>query len=165
MRVTQTGWAFLLLTATALIAGCGETEEPEAVDQTDREIVMHYNPQCGCCGKWAEYMSEQGFDVTRQAEQNINAKRRQLGVPDVLASCHTAVVDGYVIEGHVPADEVRRLLVERPEARGLSVPRMPLGSPGMEVDDREDEYDVVLFREDGSSTTFARYRGHTLLEH
>lgn len=153
----------LLLTG-ALLVGCGAESTAQDIDTADVEVTVHYNPQCGCCGDWADYMAEQGFDVSRQEEANINAKRRQLGVPDELASCHTAVIDGYVVEGHVPADEVRRLLAERPEARGISVPRMPLGSPGMEVDDREHEYEVVLFQEDGSGSVFARYRGHTRLD-
>jgi len=121
-------------------------------------VVVTKDPSCGCCRKWVDHLREAGFTVT-VTEGPVNPVKARLGVPRDLASCHTAVVDGYVVEGHVPADAVKRLLAEHPKGTGLAVPGMPAGSPGMEVEGMEpDTYEVVLFGPDGR-TTFARYRG------
>ncbi|CAA2159015.1 hypothetical protein MBRA_04253 [Methylobacterium brachiatum] len=121
-------------------------------------VAVTKDPSCGCCGKWVAHMREAGFAVT-VTEAPVNPLKIRLGVPRELASCHTAQVGGYVVEGHVPAGAIKRLLAERPEGTGLAVPGMPLGSPGMEVGGMEpDTYEVVLFGKDGRSP-FARYRG------
>lgn len=99
---------------------------------------------CGCCGGWVDHMREAGFPVTVHVVDDVDPVKVRLGVPEPLQSCHTAQVDGYVLEGHVPADSVTRLLRERPAARGLAVPGMPEGSPGMETGGKE-PYQVVLF--------------------
>lgn len=125
-------------------------------------ILVTKDPSCGCCAAWVDHMRAAGFpaDVT---EAPVNPLKARLGVPRALASCHTAQVDGYVIEGHVPADAIKRLLAEKPQATGLAVPGMPVGSPGMETPGMPpDTYDVVLFDPSGTQT-FARYRGTTLL--
>jgi len=124
-------------------------------------MIVHYDPGCGCCGAWVTHMRDAGFAVEARATSQINRIKADLGVPSELASCHTAEIAGYVVEGHVPADAVKRLLRERPEATGISVPGMPIGSPGMEVPGMDDDlYKVVLFT--GSQAgTFARYRGVT----
>jgi hypothetical protein len=117
------------------------------------------DPSCGCCGAWADHVRAAGFRVEVTESPEVNRVKVRLGVPRELASCHTAEVGGYVIEGHVPADAIKRLLSEKPRARGLAVPGMPVGSPGMEVEGVEsDTYEVVLFGPSGQ-TTFARYRG------
>lgn len=95
-------------------------------------LVVYKSPGCGCCGEWEKHMRAHGFEVDSRLASDIAAVKRKLGVPDALASCHTGVVSGYVIEGHVPAPDVRRLLREKPTAIGLAVPGMPAGSPGME---------------------------------
>ncbi len=125
-------------------------------------VAVTKDPSCGCCEKWVTHMREAGFTVT-VTEGPVNPLKVRLGVPRDLASCHTAQVGGYVIEGHVPAGAVRRLLTERPEGTGLAVPGMPAGSPGMDVAGREpDTYAVVLFGPGGRSA-FARYRGGELV--
>jgi hypothetical protein len=109
---------------------------------------------------WADRITEAGFDVTVDDSQDMAALKAKLGVPNDLASCHTGVVDGYVIEGHVPADDIKRLVKERPEAKGIAVPGMPVNSPGMEVPGMADErYTVWLFEKDGKRTAFAEHGG------
>lgn len=121
-------------------------------------VMAYRNPGCGCCGIWARHMEQAGFAVKIEDDPQLDARRAALGVPDDLASCHTALVDGFVIEGHVPPADVLRLLKERPaEALGLAVPGMPLGSPGMETDGPKDSYDVVLIRKSGVKEVYARY--------
>lgn len=124
---------------------------------------VHLDPLCGCCGAWVEHLVAAGFPVDVIETSELNRVRARLGVPGHLASCHTAEIDGYLVEGHVPADAIKRLLTERPEAGGLSVPGMPIGSPGMEVPGMADDtYDVVLFGPTGESR-FAQYRGSELI--
>ena len=123
------------------------------------KMVVMKDPSCGCCGAWVDHMRSSGFPVEVVETPAINRVKARLGVPADLASCHTAELDGYVIEGHVPAAEVKRLLTERPQSKGLAVPGMPIGSPGMEMDGMAPEtYEVVLFGPAGRKT-FARYEG------
>jgi hypothetical protein len=115
------------------------------------------NPGCGCCEKWVEHMRAAGFDVVMQDDPDLAARRANLGVPEELAGCHTAIIGDYVIEGHVPPDDVILFLAEKPQALGLSVPGMPVGSPGMESDGQTEPYDVIAFARDGTRRVFARY--------
>lgn len=110
-----------------------------------QEILVHKTPWCGCCVHWVDHLEENGFTVTVQEHEDMTPVKYEAGVPGELHSCHTAMVDGYVIEGHVPAADIARLLAERPDAQGLAVPGMPAGSPGMEVPGFSQPYDVVLF--------------------
>ncbi|MEE7478775.1 MULTISPECIES: DUF411 domain-containing protein [Methylobacterium] len=122
------------------------------------EVAVTKDPSCGCCEKWVTHLREAGFTVTA-TEGHVNPVKARLGVPRDLASCHTAQVGGYVVEGHVPAGAIKRLLAEKPRGTGLAVPGMPAGSPGMEVEGMEpDTYEVTLFGPGGRSA-FARYRG------
>jgi hypothetical protein len=119
------------------------------------------DPNCGCCRLWVEHLQASGFKVEVHDVGN-NAARKRLGMPENLGSCHTANVGGYVIEGHVPAADILRLLKDRPVALGLSVPGMPIGSPGMDgpvYKGRKDAYDVLLVQKDGSTKSFQRYPG------
>ncbi|MEN5119026.1 DUF411 domain-containing protein [Luteimonas sp. TWI662] len=119
---------------------------------------VHKTATCGCCGKWVEHMQRDGFEVETLDVENLAAVKTRLGVPDAMASCHTAEIDGYFIEGHVPAADVRRLLAERPDARGIAVPGMPMGSPGMEMPDgRSQAYTVELVAADGTHRPFAEH--------
>jgi hypothetical protein len=121
------------------------------------KVVVNKDPNCGCCQKWAEHLMAAGFPVEVIARTDMQAVKAKLGVPDDLVSCHTATVAGYVIEGHVPASAILRLLEEKPAAIGLSVPGMPAGSPGMEGGTPK-VFEVVLFGNDRRST-FGRYKG------
>ncbi|MBK0398690.1 DUF411 domain-containing protein [Limibaculum sp. M0105] len=122
-------------------------------------VEVMKSPTCGCCTAWAEHMQHAGFDVAlRDTPDDMLAQAKaRLGITIATASCHTAMVEGYVIEGHVPAEDVRRLLAERPDAVGLSVPGMPIGSPGMEMGDAAEPYEVLLLRRDGGTEVFARH--------
>ena len=123
------------------------------------KVVVRKDPTCGCCTAWAGHLREAGFPVAVAEAPDMAAVKARLGVPAALASCHTAEVEGYVLEGHVPADAVLRLLSARPQAAGLAVPGMPVGSPGTEVPGAPaDTYDVVLFGPRGEAV-FARYEG------
>jgi hypothetical protein len=114
---------------------------------------------CGCCIAWGKHMREAGFEVTEKnlPLAELNAAKVAAGLRPGQTSCHTAWIEGYLIEGHVPAREVKRLLKERPDAIGLTVPDMPFGSPGMGPEDEREAYDVLLIRKDGSTEVFARY--------
>nr|WP_246237472.1 DUF411 domain-containing protein [Halovulum dunhuangense] len=117
------------------------------------------DPNCGCCSAWIEILEQDGFAVTTEAAAGTALMRYKLenGIPPELGSCHTARVEGYMIEGHVPAADIRRLLDERPEAVGLAVPGMPYGSPGMGPESARDAYDVLLVQRDGSADVFTSY--------
>jgi hypothetical protein len=122
-------------------------------------MVVTKDPSCGCCRAWAEHVRAAGFPIEVVESASVARLKARLGVPQDLAGCHTAEVGGYVVEGHVPAAAIRRLLEERPAAIGLAVPGMPVGSPGMEVEGSPPEtYEVVLFGPSGRRR-FARYRG------
>ena len=123
------------------------------------KVVVNKDPSCGCCGAWVDHMRTEGFPVEVIDTPEMNRLKVRLGVPQELAACHTAIVGGYIIEGHVPAGAVMRLLAEMPAGKGLAVPGMPVGSPGMEVSGvAPDTYEVVLFGPVGHKT-FGRYQG------
>src|SRR5215216_7067192 len=123
------------------------------------KVAVTKDPSCGCCTGWVEHLKSAGFPVEVTEATDVNRLKARLGVPMALAACHTAQVAGYVVEGHVPASAIKRLLAERPEATGLAVPGMPIGSPGMEVEGSEPEvYSIVLFGPAGERI-FARFRG------
>lgn len=121
-------------------------------------IVVYKTRTCGCCGKWVEHLKAKGFEPEVKEVPSTAEARKQYGVPDNLISCHTAVVNGYTVEGHVPAEDIHRLLKQRPKAKGLAVPGMPAGSPGMEGA-RRDAYSVLLFKADGTTSVFQKYSG------
>lgn len=119
------------------------------------EILVYKSPTCGCCKLWVDHLVGAGFRPTVRDVDNLAPLKAELGVPAPLHSCHTALVGGYLLEGHVPADLALKLLAEKPDALGLAVPGMPMGSPGMEGP-RKDAYDVILFRRDGRTSVYAR---------
>jgi len=146
----------LIFPALALMAALLSANDVSAKDQPKMKVWKH--PQCGCCGKWIEHMREAGFSVEVNNERNMSVIKRKVGIPESLESCHTAVVDGYRIEGHVPAHIVKRLLKTRPKVDGIAVPCMTWGSPGMDVESEEVEpYEVRAFQTDGSTTLFSRH--------
>lgn len=122
------------------------------------EVLVHKDPNCGCCNHWIEHLREAGFQVRVSDEVDMGAVKQRVGVPFGKGSCHTAEVGGYFVEGHVPAEDIKRLLAQKPEAKGLTVPGMPLGSPGMEVPDGTVQpYTVELVQQDGSTVPFSRH--------
>lgn len=161
----------LLIVLSALfIAACGEdapaqpettaVEKPAAqVAASDKVLEVYKSPTCGCCGAWVDHMKENGYTVEVHETDNLQPIKEKAGILPGGGSCHTAFIDGYVIEGHVPASDVDRLLAERPEGKGLTVPGMPVGSPGMEMGDRVDAYDVLLFDENGTAV-FSHHAGN-----
>lgn len=138
--------ALVMFSATHVLAG----EELPTVE-------VYKTPSCGCCGFWVEHMKQSGFKVNIHDVRDVTPVREKFGVPDAMASCHTAVVGGYAIEGHVPAADVKRLLRERPKAAGIAVPGMVQGSPGMEQGRGKDPYNVMLFSKGGKSSVFAQH--------
>lgn len=147
------GWGIALLAASASLPAC-------AAQSSAPEMHVRRDPSCGCCQAWTEQMARSGqFRTTMTEQSDMNCVKRELGVPDDLVSCHTATVEGFVIEGHVPAADIMRLLAERPAGvRGLAVPGMPAGSPGMEMPDgRRDGFAVIAFRDSGTRHVFAQY--------
>jgi hypothetical protein len=121
-------------------------------------VDVYKTPTCGCCSKWVDHLREKGFEVRTTDMRDLTDFKASHGVPRQLESCHTALVAGYVVEGHVPSADVQRLVKERPEIAGLAVPGMPIGSPGMEVPGTAAQsYDVIAFRNDGSRRVFATH--------
>jgi hypothetical protein len=120
------------------------------------EITVYKSPQCGCCSKWAAHLRQHGFAVKEMSTAHLPEYKSRYGVTPELASCHTAVVEGYVIEGHVPAADIQRLLTERPEVQGLVVSGMPIGSPGMEGPHKK-PYEVLSIGKEGERRVFSRH--------
>ncbi len=128
-----------------------------ALPATAQQIEVHLSPTCGCCNAWVRHLEQAGFTPRVVESQDMAATKRAIGVPDKVQSCHTGIVDGYFIEGHVPAPDIPRLLKERPAALGLAVPDMPVGSPGMEVPGvTPDKFETLLMGADGQSSVYAR---------
>ena len=164
-----------MLLALTVTAACNRAGGAEAAPQSDTQavasapqatqvaqpakgppvrMVVYKTPTCGCCRAWVDHVKAAGFEVEVQDMVDVSPVKNEHGVPQHLGSCHTALVDGYVIEGHVPADVIRRLLSERPQVAGIAVPGMPAGSPGMEMGDRKDPYDIIAFARDGKVSVF-----------
>ena len=120
------------------------------------QVQVYKDPTCGCCGNWVQHLRANGFQVSVKEVADTAEYRHKFGVPDSLMSCHTGVVEGYALEGHVPAAEVQRILRERPKAKGLAVPGMPMGSPGMEAA-RTQPYNVMLIDATGKASVYASY--------
>ena len=150
-----------LIPALVLLAACGTGEagqvEGEVAFEVAQEmptVLVYKTPTCGCCNGWVEHLREAGFTVDARDVRDLMSVKLDAGVPTGMTSCHTAIVDGYVVEGHVPAEHVARLVQERPDIAGIAVPGMPIGSPGMEGPNPE-PYQVLAFSRDGSASVFA----------
>lgn len=139
-------------------ARTGSTKPSQSAGVSLPRMVVHKSASCGCCGSWVEHMRNAGFQVEIRDSDNINPIKERVGVPLGKGSCHTAEVGGYFVEGHVPAQDIKRLLAQKPDAKGLVLPGMPAGSPGMETPDGTTQpYTVDLVGRDGSTTAFARH--------
>ena len=123
------------------------------------DIVVYRSPTCECCGKWLEHLKKNNFNVKDIATDDVQAIKNKYGVSEAMASCHTAIVDGYVIEGHVPANDIMKLLKTKPKIVGIAVPGMPSGTPGMEMGDRKDAYNVMSFDKENHYEIFHSYEG------
>jgi hypothetical protein len=152
--------SFSRRSAFALVAGMGVFTVRSGRAQT-RAITVHKDPNCGCCTGWAEHLAKAGFEVKTVDTTRLDEVKKRFGVPSDLAACHTAEVNGYVIEGHVPAAALKRFLDEKPEAAGLAVPGMPIGSPGMEGSTPE-TYAVIQFGPKGRKE-YMRFLGDRAL--
>lgn len=131
-----------------------DAAEPVAITS---DITVFRSPSCSCCGQWIEHMQAAGFTVQDNVTEDMAAIKDQYGVPATLASCHTSIAGGYVIEGHIPAADVLRLLAEKPDVAGIAVPGMPIGSPGMESGSYVEPYTVFSFTESGEIAPFAEH--------
>ncbi len=150
----------LLLLATLSQTACAEGsvwDKPTPALTHPVEMTVYRSPSCGCCGKWEEHMKKHGFTVKEIQSEDMDAVKQKLGVPKALQSCHTAVVEGYVVEGHVPAGDVKKLLQTKPQAAGLAAPGMPAGSPGMEMGGKKANFSVLLFDKQGNTDVFHGY--------
>lgn len=140
--------------ADASVDGSQMLEQVASVDGSSLPTVLVYKtPTCGCCNGWVDHMREAGYTVDARDVTDIMSVKRDAGVPVQMSSCHTALIDGYVVEGHVPAEQIARLLAERPEVSGIAVPGMPIGSPGMEGRNAK-PYQVYSFDAAGGSAVF-----------
>ena len=147
--------ALAAIFALALVSsGCS----PTTAEPSLPGVTVHKSATCGCCKIWVDRLRDAGFTVDVRDVENLNSVKQRVGIPYGMGSCHTAEVDGYFVEGHVPIDDITRLLRERPDAKGLTVPGMPAGSPGMEVPSgRVQPYEVVLVGRDGSTSVYSRH--------
>lgn len=152
--------AFRSFAALFIVMGVALTST-EAFSSSLPRIELYLNDDCNCCALWAEHVEDAGFtvDVHNLSQDDLMALKEEYGVgaDSGLTSCHTALVDGYIIEGHVPAKEIKSLLKKQPDIKGLAVPGMPLGSPGMDFGEQKDDYEVLAFDESGETYTFASY--------
>ena len=147
---------FLAIALLVFNAGI-KAETIEAVKPVD--IVVYRSPTCNCCGKWLEHLKKNNFNVKDIVTNDVQAIKKKYGVSEEMASCHTAIADGYVIEGHVPASDIMKLLKTKPKIVGISVPGMPSGTPGMEMGDRKDAYNVMSFDKENHYEIFNSYEG------
>ncbi|MDI9243919.1 DUF411 domain-containing protein [Marinobacter sp. CHS3-4] len=143
--------------ALGLISALAITGESAAEDGM-KDIHVYKSPTCGCCTDWVDHLKANGFQVEVTETNDLNPIKQDAGLTPALASCHTGFIGDYVIEGHVPASDIERLIAESPDARGLSVPGMPIGSPGMEIGDRKDPYQVLLFNQSGQTRVFSAHQ-------
>ena len=153
MRITR------VVTSALLTIFCLTSTAAAPMDVTGADkfaITVYKDPSCGCCKNWIEHLLKHGYRVITNDTRDLASVKRTLGVPERLQSCHTAMVGGYLIEGHVPADDIARLLTQRPKIRGLAVPGMPMGSPGMEGPNRQ-SFAVLTFDAAGKTQLFARH--------
>ncbi|NOS74695.1 MAG: DUF411 domain-containing protein [Methyloglobulus sp.] len=145
------------LAATLLLsAGFAWADVAQAEEKID--IVVNRSPTCSCCGKWVEHLKQNNFNVKDVVSDDVQAIKDKYGVTQELASCHTALVNGYVVEGHVPAKDIRTLLKNKPDVVGITVPGMPSGTPGMEMGSKKDAYQVISFDKKNQHQVFSNYQ-------
>ena len=139
---------------TLLFIYCFYLTNASASDLLPKKITVYKNPECGCCVKWVEYLEDYGYEVNQHNVRDVYEIKRKLGVPLELSACHTAVIDNYIVEGHITHRDIKRLLLFRPDVKGIAVPGMPIGTPGMERGDKKEPYKVFSFDEKGDVKVF-----------
>lgn len=149
---------FLLMLLSLPVAAESEWDQVETALQEKTEIIVNRSPDCSCCHKWITHLEKHGFTVIDQVTHNLAAVPARQDVPNVMRSCHTAEVGDYLIEGHVPAGDIKQLLQQKPDIVGLSVPRMPVGTPGMEMGPKKDDFNVISFDKNQQFRVFNRYQ-------
>ena len=168
MRILRRAPVLALLALAPLAAGCARGDDAAPRESAGKvavaatpapagqsaTVTVYKSPTCGCCTKWEEHLRQNGFTVVSVPRDDMNAIKQEHGIPQGLQSCHTALVNGYAVEGHVPADVIRKLLTERPKVKGVAVPGMPMGSPGMEGPTK-DQYEVYTFDASGPRDVYA----------
>jgi hypothetical protein len=157
MNMFKTNWIFgLCILALCFISPVrAETSPPDK----QVEIEVYRSPSCSCCGQWVEHLKQNQFAVKDIVTENVQAVKDKYGISQELASCHTAIVEGYAVEGHVPAGDIKNLLKTRPNVVGITVPGMPSGTPGMEMGGRKDAYQVLSFDKNKQTKVFKDYKG------
>lgn len=155
--ITLVSLTFLLLNLPLSADTLSEWDYANHTLKTSKEIKVYRSPDCQCCHKWIKHLQKHQFNVIDMLTPNMASVKQAVKLPRKMASCHTATIDGYIIEGHVPADDIRRLLAEKPAIAGLSVPQMPIGTPGMEMGSRKDAFIVFQFDHDGKYSVFNQY--------
>lgn len=154
--MTKRSFRFFAVAVCAAALGVTTAAAPTVVTPKKPTITVYKDPNCGCCKNWIEHLIKHGYRVDAKDTPDMPQIKNTLGVPGSLTSCHTAVVEGYLIEGHVPAADIDRLLATKPRVKGLAVPGMPMGSPGMEGGTKQ-HYQVIAFDKGGKTRVFASY--------
>lgn len=129
-------------------------------NQSNLEMTVYRSPSCGCCGSWIEQMQQHGFKINEIKTNDMDALKEQYNLPTELASCHTAMIDGYLMEGHIPADDIKRFLSQKPRLAGLTVPGMTIGTPGMEQGNKKQPFQVLAFDNQGKVAVFQDYQSY-----
>lgn len=156
-RILWTLLASVLLMPLTTIAQSEWDENPQS-QSAPTTITVYRSENCHCCHKWIEHLERHNFEVVDNISGDMRGIKQELGLPAQMASCHTAQIDGYLIEGHVPAADIKHLLSTRPDIAGLSVPQMPVGTPGMEMGARKDTFNVIAFDKDNNFAVFNQYQ-------
>ncbi|HEX7802826.1 MAG TPA: DUF411 domain-containing protein [Pseudoxanthomonas sp.] len=161
--------SLLILAGATVLSACAREPQARIVSKATAAepsvstnglppALIHKSPSCGCCGLWVKHLEDSGFQVEVRNSDDVNPVKQRLGVPYGKGSCHTAEIGGYFVEGHVPAEDIKRLLAEKPDAKGLVLPGMPMGSPGMESPDGTSQpYTVELVQRDGTTNPFGQH--------
>ena len=153
MKIVSSVFAILVI---SVYVGFNLSNKNAVADTQMKDILVYKSPTCGCCKKWVQHLESEGFNVTTKNMSNMNPIKNEIGVKRQFQSCHTAKIGKYFIEGHVPAKDIKKLLKDKPDIKGLAVPGMPMGSPGMEGH-RKDNYDVVAIDKSNEGTVYSSY--------
>ncbi|OUR64638.1 hypothetical protein A9Q79_04880 [Methylophaga sp. 42_25_T18] len=150
--------ALFLLISPPLSAADYDWDTAIETHHGSKDIKVYRNPNCNCCHKWIQHLEKHEFNVIDMLSHDMASVKEAVDLPKTMSSCHTAIIDGYIIEGHVPADDIKRLLMNRPDIAGLSVPKMPIGTPGMEMGERKEDFVVFSFSKTGKVEIFNQYQ-------